>query len=232
MTSSARWFRSIEAAAGAGLGFAILSVVGLTLLTSSPDPSAPDAELVSWYGDPAHRSSITVGLSLSIMAAISFLWFVAVIRRRVGEREDRFFATVFLGSGILLTAVMLAGVAVLASPALTIDLGDGRILDAAVLSGLNGLATTLLLVVLLRVQAVFVASSSTLALRPTAFSRWLSYLGYGVALVILVMPVVSEPTGLAFPIWVGILSIALLIRKTDIIANRLSQDEHGGERPD
>ena len=215
----------------AGLAFAVLSVVGLSLLTASPDPSAPDAELVSWYGDSANRRSMTIGLSLSIMSAISFLWFVAVIRRRVGEREDRFFATVFLGSGILLTGVMLVGAAVLASPALTIDLADGHPTDAAVLSGLNGLGSTLLLVVLLRVQAVFVASTSTLALRTTAFSRWLSYLGYAIALVIFIMPVVSEPTGLAFPLWVGILSIALLIRRTDIIANTLGRGEHAGDPP-
>lgn len=162
-----RWIRSIEAAAVAGLAFAILSVTGLTLLTLSPDPSATEAEIVSWYGDAAHRGSMTIGLSVSIMAAISFLWFVAVIRRRVGEREDRFFATVFLGSGILVTAVMLVGAAVLASPALTIDLADGRVPDAAVLSGLSGLGATLLLVVLLGVQAVFVASTSTLGLRTT-----------------------------------------------------------------
>lgn len=137
------------------------------MLTLSPDPSATEAEIVSWYGDAAHRGSMTIGLSVSIMAAISFLWFVAVIRRRVGEREDRFFATVFLGSGILVTAVMLVGAAVLASPALTIDLADGRVPDAAVLSGLSGLGATLLLVVLLGVQAVFVASTSTLGLRTT-----------------------------------------------------------------
>jgi hypothetical protein len=29
------------------------------------------------------------------VSAVAFLWFVAVIRRRVGDREDRFFVTVF-----------------------------------------------------------------------------------------------------------------------------------------
>jgi cytochrome b561 len=145
---------------------------------------------------------------------------VAVIRRRVGDREDRFFATVFLGSGILLTGVMLVGAATLASGAVTVDLADGRVPDASVLAALTGLGTSLLLIVLLRVQAVFVVSTSTLALRSNAFSRWLSYFGYGIALVMFFMPILSEPVGLAFPVWVGILSIVLLIRRSDIIPDR------------
>lgn len=78
-SSISRWFRSIEAAAVAGLAFAVLSFIALLLLTSSPDPSVPDSEMTSWYADSANRTSLTIGLSLSIVAAISFLWFVAVI---------------------------------------------------------------------------------------------------------------------------------------------------------
>jgi hypothetical protein len=220
-TSSApKWLRSIEAAAVAGLVYAVTSTTSLILLNMPPDLSGPDSEVAAWYSDAANRASLTAGLSLSIVSAVSFLWFVAVIRRRVGDREDRFFATVFLGSGVLLTGVMLAGTAALASPAVTIDLADGRVPDASTLAVMSGFGTTLMLVVLLRVQAVFVVSTSTLALRSSAFSRWLSYLGYGIALVMFFVPILTDPVGLAFPIWVGILSIALLVRRSDIIPDR------------
>jgi len=212
--------RSIEAAAVAGLVFAVLSFISLLLLNSPPDPAAPDSEVIAWYSDSANRALLILGLSLSVVSAISFLWFVAVIRRRVGDREDKFFATVFLGSGILLTGIMLVGSATLASGAVTADLADGRVPDASVLNALNGLGTGLLLLVLLRIQAVFVVSTSTLALRSNAFSRWLSYLGYGIALVMFFIPILTEPIGLAFPIWVGTLSIALLVRKSDIVPDR------------
>jgi hypothetical protein len=212
--------RSIEAAAVAGLVFAVLSFISLLLLNSPPDPSAPDSEIIAWYSDPANRALLTLGLSLSVVSAISFLWFVAVIRRRVGDREDKFFATVFLGSGILLTAVMLVGSATLASGAVTADLADGRVPDVSVLTALSGLGTSLLLLVLVRIQAVFVVSTSTLALRSNAFSRWLSYFGYGIALVMFFIPILTEPIGLAFPIWVGMLSAALLVRKSDIVPER------------
>ena len=52
------------------------------------------------------------GLYLVPFAGIVFLWFVAVIRDQVGEREDRFFATVFFGSGLLFVALLFAAAAV------------------------------------------------------------------------------------------------------------------------
>ena len=39
---------------------------------------------------------------------IAFLWFIAVVRDRLGKLEDRFFATVFLGSGLLYIAMFYA----------------------------------------------------------------------------------------------------------------------------
>jgi hypothetical protein len=213
----ARGSESIQPAAVAGLVFSVLSFVAFLLLNSAPDLSAPDSELTAWYSDGANRSSLRVGLSLSVVSAVSFLWFVAVIRRRIGDREDKFFATVFLGSGILLTGVMLVGAAALASPAVTVDLADGRVPDAGVLAGLVGLGSSLLVLVLPKVHAVFMISTSTLALRTNAFSRGLSYFGYGIAVWMFIMPWLYEPLGLAFPVWVGILSIAMFIRKNEII---------------
>jgi len=42
-----------------------------------------------------------VGVDLAPFAGIAFLWFIAVVRNLIGDREDRFFATVFLDSGLL-----------------------------------------------------------------------------------------------------------------------------------
>jgi hypothetical protein len=209
--------RSIEAAAAAGFLFAVLSFVALLLLNSAPALTASDAELNAWYSDKGNRTSLTVGLSMSVFAAVSFLWFVAVIRKRVGAREDKFFSTVFLGSGILLTGVMLAGAAAQAGPAIAVDLADGRVPHTAAISALNGLGTALLLIVLPRLHAVFMISTSTMTLRTGVFNRSLSYLGYGVALLMFFTPVLFEPVGLAFPIWVGVLSAAMIYRRSDII---------------
>ena len=110
---------SIEAAAAAGLVFAVAYLASWFLLQSPPDHSASDAEISAWYEDPGNRQGVLIGLTLAVISAIAFLWFVAVVRRRVGDREDKFFGTVFFGSGLLLTGVMLVGTAALASGAVT-----------------------------------------------------------------------------------------------------------------
>ena len=49
---------------------------------------------------------VSIALHLLPFAGIAFLWFVGVVRDRLGENEDRFFATVFLGSGLLFVAML------------------------------------------------------------------------------------------------------------------------------
>ena len=44
-------------------------------------------------------------------AGIAFLWFIGVLRNRVGALEDQFFSTVFLGSGLLFVASLFASAA-------------------------------------------------------------------------------------------------------------------------
>jgi len=74
----------------------------------------------------------------------------------------------------------------------------------------------LMALVLPRLQGVFVLSTSRLALRTDQISPWVSYFGYAIGLVMFFFPILLEPLSLAFPIWVGVLSVALLTghRKT------------------
>jgi hypothetical protein len=39
------------------------------------------------------------------------LWFIGVLRDRLGQLEDRFFATVFFGSGLLFLAMLFTSAA-------------------------------------------------------------------------------------------------------------------------
>lgn len=47
------------------------------------------------------------------VAGIAFLWFIGVIRFRLGALEDKLFATVFLGSGLLFICMLFAAGAVM-----------------------------------------------------------------------------------------------------------------------
>ena len=218
-------FESVEAAAIAGLAFAGLAFVASTLLSAQPATSAPPAEVVAWYGDSANRTSVITALVLTAFAAIAFLWYIAVIRRRVGVREDQFFATVFLGSGFLVAAILLTGVTVMSSVAIGMELENGALPTPGVFTVVNGLGHGLLLLVLPRVQAVFIITTSTVGIRTGAFPKWLAIIGYLFGLGMLIVPLLIEPVALVFPLWVGLMSAVLLVRRR---RGRIGADE---ERP-
>jgi len=86
-----------RAGAIAGILFSILFIVSVVLIRLS----VPDNP-----GDPGtwlSHSAKSIGLALDLLpfAGIAFLWFMGVLRDRMGTNEDRFLATVFLGSGLL-----------------------------------------------------------------------------------------------------------------------------------
>ena len=110
---------SPRAAAVAGIAFSVLLAVALALVLSAV-PNDPRAA-GDWLADGGHRKAVVVALNLLPFAAIAFLWFIGVVRDRIGEGEDRLFATVFLGSGLLFVAMMLSAAALAGGLLFTAD---------------------------------------------------------------------------------------------------------------
>jgi len=93
-----------------GMIFSVLYITGLALirLAVPADPTEPG----TWLAEPTCRNWVRFALNLIPFTGVAFLWFIAVLRNRVGLLEDRFFATVFLGSGLLFVAMLFAAGAV------------------------------------------------------------------------------------------------------------------------
>src|SRR5579872_1473944 len=102
--------RTSRAAAVAGIIFAVLLIVALVLLRVSV-PARPEVP-GAWLADARRRAAVAIALNLIPFAGIAFLWFIGVLRDRIGEREDRLFATVFLGSGLLFVGMLFVAAAV------------------------------------------------------------------------------------------------------------------------
>ncbi|MBQ0822873.1 hypothetical protein KBI52_22040 [Microvirga sp. HBU67558] len=94
--------RTPRAAAVAGIVFSILLVIMFWVFRNAvpADPLDPG----TWLADGSR--SVALALNLIPFAGIAFLWFIGVLRDRLGQKEDRFFATVFLGSGLLFLATL------------------------------------------------------------------------------------------------------------------------------
>lgn len=204
-----RAIRTPRAAAVAGIVFSLLFATFVVLLQwAIPDGSQGAGE---WVSDDAKRAAVSLSLQLLPFAGIAFLWFIGVLRDRIGQGEDRFFATVFLGSGLLFVAMSFVSGATAA--ALIGTAADARTPEqlgsvwpfgrrsVVDLSGIYGL----------RMAAVFTMSATTIATRLRLVPRWLAVLGYVTAAVLLVGVGVVPWLGLVFPGWVFVLSVHILV---------------------
>jgi hypothetical protein len=207
-----RQLRAPWAAGLAGILFAVLFTGALLLIRSSPLTAASNAQLVQLFAQGRDQWLLIGGLYLAPFAGIMFLWFIAVVRDQVGEREDRFFATVFLGSGLIFVALVFAAAAVASTVAVAVrELG----LDAPTVPEVElvrAIAYTLLFGFATRAAAVFLFSTATLGLRSGALPRWLALIGYLIGLVLLLVVTFWDWIILLFPAWVAVASVFLIRR--------------------
>jgi hypothetical protein len=211
-----RPMRSVEAAAVAGVLYSVLTIAALVALSRFPSLALSDEAITAWFDDTEHQATLILGLNLAALSSVAFLWFVAVIRRRLGDREDRFFATVFRGSAIVYVTLWLTGAAATAAPAVAMTTQDDGAMGRETATLASGFAAAILLVVVPRIQAVFVFSTSTLFLRTGALPKWVSYIGYLTGAVLFVFPLVFEPLGIALPVWVFVVSVVILVIRRNV----------------
>ena len=207
-----RELRSPRAAGIAGLVFAVLFVVAFVLLRRTPAAGSSAAEVAEFYLRDNVKRLAVVELYVAPFAGIAFLWFIAVIRDRIGAREDRLFATVFLGSGLLFVAMLFGAVAAGGAVLNAVKFQDAPVPGPDTVVFGRGLSYGLLYIFGMRVAAVFMAVVSTISLRTAALPRWLAFIGYAVALVLLLGVSFTRWTVLLFPCWVAIVSIVILVR--------------------
>ncbi|WP_225913761.1 hypothetical protein [Leptolyngbya ohadii] len=210
-----------KAAAIAGIVFSILLIISLVLILNSIALNPSDVGT-----SPIANKNILLALDLVPFAGIAFLWFIGAVRDRLGEREDQFFATVFLGSGLLFLAMLFAASAVTgsllflneetANPTVTSTYYDlGRVVIRVILNTYG-----------IRMAGVFMISICTIFLRSSAVPRWMALLGYALAALMLLRIGSINRLGwvfILFPLWVLLISVYILIdnyrRKTGSTPN-------------
>ncbi|MCH9734138.1 MAG: hypothetical protein K0U78_06235, partial [Actinomycetia bacterium] len=171
-----------RAAAVAGVLFALLFGAVLVLMRTA----LPDGEQLGSQWVAGSKGRLRVAVVLMPFAGIAFLWFIGVVRDRLGALEDKFFATVFIGSGLLFLAMIFASTAVgaglLASREFLFEGGQPTEVAAFGQELLTALGNTYAL----RMAAVFMISLATIWLRTGLMPRWLVVVSYLAALCLLV----------------------------------------------
>ena len=173
------------------------------LWTAIPaDPGASGAWL-------AADAEVALALNLIPFAGIAFLWFIGVIRDRLGAREDRFFATVFLGSGVLFLGMLFVAAAIVGAMLVAFK-DDPAALASPAFNFARTLSYSIVNVYMVRMAGVFMMSTSTVAMATHFAPRWLAALGYLLAVLLLLGSPFLRWSFALFPLWVLLLSAHIL----------------------
>ena len=209
--SQDRRLRSLNtprAAAFAGVAFAVLFGTALVLIRLAlPDGAEHGTQ---WASGEAGK--LKIAAVLMPFAGIMFLWFIGVVRDGLGRYEDKFFASVFLGSGLLFLAMIFASAAV----GVALVVSRSAITDPAASAELRAfgtsLVTTLSNTYALRMGGVFMISLATIWLKTRLMPKWLVVTTYVLAVTLLVASDVNLWLTLVFPCWVLLVSLLALVR--------------------
>jgi hypothetical protein len=197
--------RAPRAAAIAGIIFSVLFAGAILVFRASVPLDQNNSG--GWLADGSQRARAELALGSLPFAGIAFLWFIGVIRDHLGDREDRFFATVFLGSGLLFLAMLFVGGAVMST---LVAVGGDRVIDPEVWRFGSRLFFIIINSYALRTAAVFTIATATLAGRLGAIPRWLQAMGYLTSLALLVAATSLPWVELLFPLWVLLVSLQIL----------------------
>ncbi|MGH8565243.1 MAG: hypothetical protein ACREXW_14620 [Gammaproteobacteria bacterium] len=109
------------------------------------------------------------------------MWFIGVLRDRLGEREDRFFATVFFGSGLLFLAMLFFCAAVAGGIIIAFVAAPERLLGSPTFTFGSAITHEIMNIYAIEMAGVFMIATSTLALRTGFIARWIAFLGYALS---------------------------------------------------
>jgi hypothetical protein len=197
-----------KAAAIAGIVFSVLLITSQLLIWSAI-PAIPSQSAVELVG---HSNTVSLALNLLPFAGVAFLWFIAVVRDRLGVLEDRFFATVFLGSGLLYLAMTFISGAMAGglirilerTPEIVTQTGTYALVRAQIYVAMNTYG--------IKMAGVFMFSTSTILVRTGIVRRWIPFLGFALALTLLLSIGTIQWIPFVFPVWVFLISADILIQ--------------------
>jgi hypothetical protein len=197
-----------KAAAIAGIAFSVLLLAILWLLRRSVPADPLDSG--AWIA--TESDAVVVALNLIPFAGVAFLWFIGVLRDRLGEQEDRFFATVFLGSALLFLAMLFAAAAIAGAVMLMASAdGPDQLIDSSVFHFARATVYIIANAYAVKMACVFMISTSTVVIRTGIAPRWIAILGFLLACILLVGSYYMSWSIAVFPVWVFLLSVHILI---------------------
>jgi hypothetical protein len=197
-----------RAAAVAGILFAVLFATSIILIRLAvPEELSSGTEWLT-----KGRQRISIAVILMPFAGMAFLWFIGVIRDLLGEYEDKFFSSVYFGSSLLFLAMIFVAMAIGGGlvASLSIDRTGAAELDNAVIVFGRAVALQISNVYAMRMAGMFMTSLAAIWFRTRLVARWLTFITFALALMLLVVISFSLWVTLIVPTWVLLVSFYIL----------------------
>ena len=204
---SYRPLRTPKAAAFAGIAFSVLQIISYALMQSSI--RAEDLHEQGLLDEYARQVSIALGLLP--FAGIAFLWFLGVLRDRLGHLEDQFFSTLFFGSGLLYLAMTFVSAAIAGGLVTLYAVSPELFANSATLIFGRAIIYKFNNIYAIRMAGMFMFVMATIWVRTGLMPRWLDFLTYLTALTLIIGVVFWPWSTLFFPVWVFVVSVYILV---------------------
>jgi hypothetical protein len=189
--------------------FALLFASSLVLLRLAiPEDVTADPNWVE-----SGRKKITAALLISPFAGVAFLWFVGVVRDRLGEYEDKFFSTIFFGSSMLFLAMVFVSMGIIGGLMAVARISDGVFLDENMVYFARSIVYQLSNIYGLRMAGVFMISLGSTWMGTGIYPRWLVIFTFLIATALLLIIDYSLWVTLLFPGWVFFISVYKIISR-------------------
>jgi hypothetical protein len=196
-----------RSAAIAGIIFSLLTITYQGIIWNSIpiNPLESPSQVIH------HAKILSLATNLIPFAGIAFLWFMGVIRDRLGSLEDRLFATTFLGSGLLYVAMLFVSGALatgllqaLESRSDTMPYSDAYAVARTEIYQLTMTYAT-------KMAGAFMITTSTISRRTRIVAPGLVVIGFILALLLLLSAGAIKWSPMIFPVWVLLISGWILV---------------------
>jgi hypothetical protein len=178
---SAKTGRTARLSALLGICASVLMIISYLLIASLPDAQSTDQEIRDFYADGNRRLVVIAGLYITPFSAIAFLWFIVVLRMWIASAartaRDALASNIQLVSGIVFIGLLLVSAGAIATPAAAYEFANAPV-TPEVARQLPALGNTLLFVMAIRMGAMFILATSTIARQSALLPRWMWGLGY------------------------------------------------------
>ena len=200
-----------------GVVFAVLLVLGMVLVATTPKLGASDADYAAFYSGGGAETLTVVGLYVIPFAGIACLWHMITMRTLLQVHRPTSWAEIphwlHLAASVIFVCMLFVSTAAVGAVALLTKFSDAPLPGPDVARALSSVGYTLLFVYGVRAAGMYMITTTGLAKSAGVLPRPLVVVSYVVAALLLVSTTFHPAILLVFPAWVLMVSIVLLVRR-------------------